>query len=193
MTENSCAPVTRPRRSRRKGSQILEFTLVLIPFLGFLFLILDVAWSVYSRATLQYAVAQGARYAVTSQTMSGMGQRASIQTMVQKNAFGRLSGTSGAATGVNGWNSIYVDWYLVNADGSLTNEDGVTGGNGMQADGELPLVEVSVQNISVKTFMPTVKMVGLTSTLNSLLMTAVAWDRMETPPISGGGYVVPAQ
>lgn len=187
---------SRPLGSRRRGqsgSEILEFTLVLLPSLGFLFLILSVGWAVYTRSTLQFAVAQGVRYAVTSQTVSGMGQRASIQTVVQANAFGRLNGTSGAATGTNGWNNIYVDWYLVNADGTLTNEDGVVGGNGMQSDGQLPLVRVSVQSLSVNTFMPTIKMPGLASQLSSILMSAVSWDRMETPPISGGGYVVPAQ
>jgi Flp pilus assembly protein TadG len=165
----------------------------MLPSLGFLFLILNVAFAVYSRSTLQYAVAQGVRYAVTSQTIPGMHQRASIQTVVQNNAFGKLRTTSGAATGVNGWNGIYVDWYLVNADGTLTNEDGVVGGNGMQSDGQLPLVEVSVQNLSVSNFMPTIKMVGMTSALNNIMMTAVSWDRMETPPISNGGYVIPAQ
>ena len=183
----------RSRRRRERGSEILEFTLVLLPSLGFLFLILNVAWAVYSRSTLQYAVTQGVRYAVTSATMTGMGQRASIQTIVQNNAFGRLRTTSGAATGVNGWNNIYVDWYLVNADGTLTNEDGIVGGNGMQSDGELPLVKVSVQSLSVGTFMPTIKMVGLSSVLSGIMMTAASWDRMETPPISNGGYVVPAQ
>jgi hypothetical protein len=148
---------------------------------------------VYSRSTLQYAVSQGVRYAVTSQTISGLGQRASIQTMVQNSAFGKLRTTTGTATGVNGWNNIYVDWYLVNADGSLTNEDGVAGGNGMQSNGQLPLVKVSVQNLSVNNFMPTVKMVGLTSILNNIIMTAASWDRMESPPISNGGYAIPAQ
>jgi Flp pilus assembly protein TadG len=178
---------------RQRGSDILEFTLVLLPLLGFLFLILDVSWAVYSRSTLQYAVAQGVRYAVTSQTMSGMGQRASVQSVVQKAAFGKLNKTSGTATGVNGWNNIYVDWYLVNADGSLTNEDGVVGGNGMQTDGQLPLVRVSVQGLSVSTFMPTIKMIGLSSALSGITMAAASWDRMETPPISNGGYVIPAQ
>lgn len=183
---------SRLRKRRRRGSEMLEFTLALLPVLGLLFLILNIAWAVYSRATLQYAVAQGARYAVTSQTSSGMGQRASIQTVVQSHAFGALRATAGTATGVNGWNNIYVDWYLVNADGSLTNEDGVVGGNGMQKDGQLPLVEVSVQSLSVNNFAPTVKMPGLTS-LGRIAMTAVSWDRMEAPPISAGGYAIPAQ
>jgi Flp pilus assembly protein TadG len=183
----------RSRRRRQGGSQILELTLVLLPALMFVFLILDVAWAVYTRACLQFAVAQGVRYAVTSQTVTGLGQRASIQTVVQYNAMGRLNATSGTATGTNGWNNIYVDWFLVNADGTLTDEDGVTGGNGMQTDGELPLVAVSVQGLSVSTFLPTIKLVGLTSKLNAVTMAAVSWDRMESPPISNGGYVVPAQ
>ncbi|MEI9975366.1 MAG: TadE/TadG family type IV pilus assembly protein [Ignavibacteriota bacterium] len=193
--KTSCPAKTRSisRRAAQKGSEILEFSLVLLPMLGFLFLILDIAWAVYSRSTLQYAVAQGVRYAVTSQTLNGMGQRASIQTIVQNNAFGRLRTTPGAATGVNGWNNIYVDWYLVNSNGTLTNEDGVVGGNGMQADGSLPLVEVSVQNVSSKTFMPTIMLPGLGPVLNPIVMSAVSWDRMESPPISAGGYVIPAQ
>lgn len=177
------------RKKSRKGSELLEFTLVLLPMLGFLFLILDIAWAVYSRSTLQYAVAQGVRWAVTSQTIGTMGLRASVQTVVQQNAFGRLNSTAGAATGVNGWNNIYVDWYLVNSDGTLTDEDGVVGGDGMTKSGQLPLVEVSVQNLSAKTFMPTIKLPGLGSVLNPIAMTAVAWDRMESPPLSG----IPAQ
>jgi len=68
----------------------------------------------------------------------------------------------------------------------------VVGGNGMQKDGQLPLVVVSVQSLSVNNFAPTVKMSGLTS-LSRIAMTAVSWDRMEAPPISAGGYAIPAQ
>src|SRR5271165_2675538 len=101
-----CLP--RARLQRQKGSQIVELTLVLLPALMFLFLILDVAYAVYTKSTLQYAVAQGVRYAVTSGTIGAMGARASVQTVVQANAFGRLNSTSGTATGTNGWNGIYV-------------------------------------------------------------------------------------
>jgi hypothetical protein len=50
---------------------------VLLPLCGFVFLILDMAWAFYVRATLQSAVREGVRYAITSQTMTGMGQDAS--------------------------------------------------------------------------------------------------------------------
>src|ERR1039458_10179142 len=73
------------RKVKQRGSELIEFTLVLLPFLGFTFLILNIGWAVYVRSTLQYAVAQGVRYAVTSQTQPGMNQMASIQTVVQSN------------------------------------------------------------------------------------------------------------
>ena len=31
---------------------------------------------------------------------------------VQQTAFGALHATAGSATGRNGWNNIYVDWFL---------------------------------------------------------------------------------
>jgi Flp pilus assembly protein TadG len=166
----------RPRKRKQRGSEPLELTLVLVPMLGFLFLMLDVAWAIYSRATLQYAVAQGVRYAVTSQTMTGLGQKDSIRTVVQQHAFGRLgSGTSAPA-----WSSIQVHFYLPNG----TDVSSVVGGNGEQ-NGVYPLVEVSVESISQATFMPTIKMPGLGTVLNPIVMSARAWDRMEASPTTG--------
>ena len=171
----------RLRRQHRHGSELVEFTMVLIPFLSFMALILNVGWAVYIRATIQYAVAQGVRYAATSQTVAGLGWHASVQSFVQQSAFGALSATSGTATGVDGWNHIYVDCYLVNADGSLT---ALAGKCGMQTDGELPLVKVSVQSMPGKLFMPFIPLPGL-ALLAPIAHGAAAWDRMESPPLTG--------
>ncbi|HEY1219378.1 MAG: TadE/TadG family type IV pilus assembly protein [Bryobacteraceae bacterium] len=185
------------RKVKQRGSEMLEFTLVLLPCLGFVFLILNIAWAVYQRATLQYAALQGVRYAVTSQVISGLGQRASIQEVVQQNTFGNVRGNaSGITLGTNGWNNIYVNWYQVDPNtGVVTDVSDVTGcstctpptspGNG-PVNSVLPLVEVSVQNMSEKTFMPTIKMPGL-GTLAPIVMTATAWDRMEMPPMAANG------
>jgi Flp pilus assembly protein TadG len=171
------------RKRKQRGSQIVEYTLAFIPMLMFMFLILDVAWAIYSRATLQYAVAQGLRYAVTSQTGSlngvSLGQIDSIRAMVQKNAFGKLGSGGSSGTDLTGWNSIQVHFYLPNG----TDVTGVTGGNGEQ-NGVYPLVEVSVESFSQKTFMPTIRLPGLTG-LGPIVMSARAWDRMEAPPMSG--------
>jgi Flp pilus assembly protein TadG len=154
---------------------MLEFTLVMLPMLMFLFLLMDVAWAVYSRATMQYAVAQGVRYAVTSQTITGLGQKDSIRTIVQKSAFGRLGADSTAAA----WSNIQVHFYL--PDG--TDVSNTAGGNG-QHNGVYPLVEVSVESLSQKTFMPTIKIPGL-GVLSPIVMSARAWDRMEASPVTG--------
>ena len=165
------------RRYRQRGSEILEFTLVLLPMLGFLFVLLDIAWAVYSRSTLQYAVAQGVRYAVTSQTMTGFGQTDSIKKTVQQNAFGRLG---------SAYSSIHVHFYQINqTTGALIDVSTTAGGNGPYGNGLLPLVEVSVESFSQKTFMPTIKMTGLGTVLNPIVMSARAWDQMESPPLSG--------
>ena len=177
-TENPTRARARPngRRRRQRGSEPLELTLVLLPMLGFLFLLLSVAWAVYTRAVLQYAVSQGLRYAVTSQTMTGLGQKDSIRTVVQQHAFGKL-GTNSSSPG---WSKIQIHFFL--PDG--TDVSSTVGGNGEQ-NGVYPLVEVSVEGSSQNTFMPTIKMPGLTSVLGPIVMSARAWDRMEASPTSG--------
>jgi Flp pilus assembly protein TadG len=165
------------RKRRQRGSQIVEYTLAFIPMLMFIFLILDVAWTIYVRATLQYAVQQGLRYAVTSQTGKSstgvvLGQIDSIRTVVQNSSFGRLKSTAG-------WNSIQVHCYL--PDG--TDVTAVVGGCGEQ-NGVYPLVEVSVESFSQKTFMPSISLPGM-GTLGPITMSARAWDRMEAPPLTG--------
>lgn len=165
----------RSRKRKQRGSEMLEFTLVILPALMFLFLLLDVAWAVYSRATLQYAVAQGVRYAVTSQTIGALGQKDSIRTVVQQSAFGRLGANSSAPA----WANIQVHFYL--PDG--TDVSNTVGGNG-QHNGVYPLVQVSVENLSQRTFLPTIRMPGL-GTLSPIVMAARGWDRMEASPPTG--------
>ena len=178
----------RSRKRRRHGSELVEFGLVLLPFLAFMALIVNLGWVVFVQSTLQYAVAQGGRYAITSQTLAGMGMRASIQTYVQQNACGMLHTTSGAATGVNGWNNIYVDWYAVNTDGSLTNLDTLVGDAEAAAMENLPLVEVSVKNVPGMFVMQFVQIPGI-GTLKPIPVTAVSWDRMGAPPIDATGKI----
>jgi hypothetical protein len=66
----------REQSPRRRGSSLLEGVLAMLPFLAIMFSVLDL--SIAIKNTAQFAVCQGVRYAVTSQTLSGMGQDASI-------------------------------------------------------------------------------------------------------------------
>lgn len=84
------------RRSGRRGNATLELALVIVPWLALFFAIIDFGFAIFVRNSFQHAVREGVRYAVTYQTISGLGHDASIKTVVQNNSFGFLSGVSGA-------------------------------------------------------------------------------------------------
>ena len=88
--------ITQRRRGRR-GNAVLESALALGPLFMILFATIDYSVALLMKNTIQAAVREGVRYAVTGQTMNGLGQDDSIKTVVQNNALGFLNGTSGAA------------------------------------------------------------------------------------------------
>ena len=53
------------RRRRSSGSQVLEFTFAFLPLLAFTFVLLDTAWAVMAKATVQRAVRMAVRSGVT--------------------------------------------------------------------------------------------------------------------------------
>ena len=154
-------------RSRERGSQVVELALVLLPLCALVFLIMDIAWAFYVRATLQNAVREGVRYAVTSQTMTGLGQDASIKTVVQQNAMGLLSGTTGAAL-------ITIQYYLPNTLAPVSGLNSNQGGN---------IVDVYVLGYSLPPLRPILRNPA------ALSLGAQAFDRMEGSP----GGVPPAR
>ena len=83
-----------PRRNaflrNRRGAWLVEAPLAMLPLLALLFGVLDVAVAIFARNTMEFAVRQGVRYAVTSQTMTGKGHDLSIKTVVDQTALGML-------------------------------------------------------------------------------------------------------
>ena len=154
-------------RSRERGSQVVELSLVLLPLCALVFLILDMAWAFYVKATLQNAVREGVRYAITGQTLSGMGQDASIKTVVQQNAMGLLNGTSGAAL-------ITIQYYLPNTLAPVSGLNSNQGGN---------IVDVYVTGYSLPPLGPILRNPA------ALSLGAQAFDRMEGSP----GGIPPAR
>lgn len=152
-------PTSENRKRRQKGAEVVEFGLTVIPLFGFIFLILDVSWMIFAQVTLQSAVRQGVRYAVTGQVMSGKGQDASIKTVVQNAAVGFLAGTAGA-------NQIAINYYLPNTMASTTSN---AGGN---------IVEVSIQGFALSPFGP------ILHSGSPIAISAVASDIVE-PPANG--------
>jgi Flp pilus assembly protein TadG len=82
-------------RNRRRGSQLLEGGLMMLPFLALAFLTLDAGWTIFVKATLLHAVREGVRYGVTGQVSGNNGQAASIEEVVVAQAMGLLSGGQG--------------------------------------------------------------------------------------------------
>lgn len=79
-------------QDRRRGSQVVEAGLMMLPFLALGFMTMDAGWGIFVKATLQHAVREGVRYGVTGQVSGNNGQAASIEAVVVSQAMGLLSG-----------------------------------------------------------------------------------------------------
>src|SRR5580704_16720958 len=113
------------RKSRESGSQVVETTLVIVPMMLMTFLMLDLSMVIFLRTTMQEAVREGDRFAITGQTVPGYScQDDSIKYIVKHYALGFLNSTTAAAT-------IHVQF--VNPD---------TGGQGTNAYGNIVNVKI---------------------------------------------------
>ncbi len=133
-----------------QGTELVEFALVLIPLFSLVFLIMCIAWVIFAKATLQHAVREGCRFAVTGQ------QIPDIQQRVISNAIGvpKLSTAQ-----------IQVQYYAQsNLTTPLTGNSANAGGN---------LVEVSVSGVVINPLVPAWP--GLTA----VTLSAAASDIME--------------
>jgi Flp pilus assembly protein TadG len=120
------------RRRRSSGNVIIESVFTMLPTFALILAFVDFSLMLFRRSTLQNAVREGCRYAVTFQTSGALGQDASIEAVVQQYAMNFVT-TSDSPQ------HIFVSYY---APTDLNNAI-ATGGN-------IPgnVVEVSVQNIS---------------------------------------------
>ena len=124
--------ISRYRRHRSSGHVLLESVFTLLPTLALICGFVDFGLALFRWSTLQNAVREGCRYAITFQTSGGLGQDASIQNVVQQYALGMVKTNDSPQ-------HIFVNYYTPT---NLTTPIG-TGGN-------IPgnVVEVSVQNVS---------------------------------------------
>ncbi len=99
---------------------------MLVPLLAMLFGIFDYAIVVFLKNTMQFAVREGVRYAITSQTMSGLGHDASIKQVVMNNSLGFANLLS--PTG-NGNGMIGITYYNPVNMSVVTGSGSNVGGN----------------------------------------------------------------
>lgn len=142
--------------SRRRGAEILEVAFIVVPLFAITFLLVDLSMAVCLRSTLQHAVREGVRYAITGANDTGPCQDDSIKAVVKKNAIGFLSQAPAS-------NTIHVHWI-----------NPVTGGVSNNAFGNI--VEVSVEGYQYLPLAP-FERVGL-----PLKMWARAYDMTEPVP-----------
>ncbi|HVT95628.1 MAG TPA: TadE/TadG family type IV pilus assembly protein [Bryobacteraceae bacterium] len=156
-------------RSGQRGSAFIEATLVLLFLFALIFVIIDLSWAQFAKATLQHAVRAGVRYAVTGQTGTSpkgvaLGQVASIQQVVQQESMGFLTDAS----------KISVQFFTPGTNPPTACPSTTAGCN---AGGNL--VVVSVQNFTVNPFAP------LLRNGSPVTFTVSAGDLLEpaaTPP-----------
>jgi len=120
-----------PSNRGRSGNAMIEGVFTLLPTFALIFAFVDFGLLLFRWATVQNAVREGCRYAITFQTGNG-GQDAAIEAVVQQYAMG-------VVTTIDSPQHIFVKYYST----SNLNTAIASGGN-------VPnnIVEVSVQNVS---------------------------------------------
>jgi Flp pilus assembly protein TadG len=160
-----------PRRGallgNRRGSWLIEGALAMLPLLALLFGVLDVAFAIFARNTMQFAVHQGVRYAVTSQTMTNKGQDASIKTVVDQDAVGLLEAMTPAGQALN---QISINYYNPVTLALVTGPGSNIGGN---------IVVVSATGLSWAWMAP------LLRDATPLHYSVSSADIMEATPLAG--------
>jgi Flp pilus assembly protein TadG len=133
---------TKPISARRKrncgGNVMLESVFTFIPTLALILFFADLGMMLFRWSTLQNAVREGCRYAVTFQTQGASGQDASVESVVQKYSLGLVKASDSP-------NLIHVDYYSPSSPNTAIGTGGNIPGN---------VVEVSVQGVSLAWMMP---------------------------------------
>ncbi len=154
-------------RDARRGSVLVESALATLPMLALLWGIFDVAFAIFVKNTMNFAVRQGVRYAVTSQTMAGLGHDDSIKTTVRQYSLGLADALS---PDHNGMNRISVTYYDPVTLAVVTGAGSNAGGN---------IVVVSATGLSWAWMVPLLRQAA------ALQFAVASADIMEASPIGG--------
>jgi Flp pilus assembly protein TadG len=154
-----------PARKRQRGNAFVETGLVLLPFMALVLGITDYSLALFVRSTMQHAVREGARYAITFQTLPTMCQDASIKEIVRRNSMGFLKSADLPT-------KVFIRYYLPTTLAETANN---FPGN---------IVEVSVENYQWRWIAP------IWRSTTPMTVLARASDRMEGLP---GGTSAPCR
>lgn len=140
-------PSSLKRRRRSGGNAIIESAFTLLPTFGLIFAFIDFGLMIYRWSSLQNAVREGVRYAITMQTETtqsppvaggSSSQSMSIKKVVERNSMRLVRTTDNPA-------HIFVKFSTTLAPDTVIGTGGNVPGN---------LVEVSVQDVSFSWIAP---------------------------------------
>jgi Flp pilus assembly protein TadG len=161
---------------------MLEFTLAFLPMLAMVCVLVDTAWAIFAKSTLQRAVRIGVRTGVTL-TAAQMAQGAcltdTVKRVVQANAMGLLKGDPGLE-------KIKVNYFKPPAANSMDPAADVS----TQLNGNQPgnIMQVSVRSYSLMPLIPRVFGLPVKVDNTPLVFTVRSADLIEpsrTPPCIG--------
>ena len=172
----------RSRRSRTRGAELLEFTFTFLPMMALTFVLLDIAWAVFVKATLQFAVRSAVRTGITitgtQANAAGSNLTAMTKAIVQQRSLGLLNGPSGLA-------KIKVRYFQPPAPGSTGPVVDVSN----QPNGNTPLyiMQVSVENFALTALLPRIYKWNDPADKAPTIINAISADLIEpsrdVPPI----------
>lgn len=159
-----------PSRRSQSGNVLMEFALVMTPFLALALTTIELALPIFKKATFEDAVREGCRYGITFQTSYNgtnyASQTAAIQAVVEANSMGFLTNAS----------QIQVTYYNSVTFAQVT-------GTGANADGNI--IQVAVSGYTHNWIAPVQWFWGRTVFgLNPapITITAISADRLESLP-----------
>ena len=120
--------------------------MVMVPMLALFFALFDFGMAIFLKNTIQYAVRQGVRYAVTSQVQldgsnNSIGHDASIKNVVAHNTMGFLNyiAPTGMGRPCAGQSCIQIRYYSPKTLLEVTGPASNSGGN---------IIQVSAENLT---------------------------------------------
>lgn len=146
---------------------LVESAFTFLPLLAVLFAVVDISLAIFVKNTVTFAVRQGVRYAVTSQTVTGLGHDASIKSVVEASSLGLLDALSPNGDGAA---QISITYYDPVSLAKMTGTGSNVGGN---------IVVVRATGLSWAWMVPLLRDAA------PLQFSASSADIMEATPIGG--------
>jgi Flp pilus assembly protein TadG len=159
------------RRKNLRGTETIEFGMALIPYLAILAVLCDSSWSIFAKATLQYAVRSAVRQGITITKTQAGGKTLTqmVKDTVQSSALGFLNGDTGRA---------YIQVHYLAQDSSKAS--GVNDVS-TQTNGNAPgnIMQVSITSYPVGALLPRIYGLFTAVDKNPAMVSVFAADRIE--------------